>query len=283
MAHLRRLVRAGEVSADSADAAFSLAQQLAAAYPDDAAVRALGLEAQARYERYHGPVASGPLSPAEFAALRGDMLGALGAKGMLPAIPAVAPVEAAVPVAAARTAVAAYLHYPPEMAMLVAQQTALVRRAFRGVRGRQYYPMIERVFARHRLPAELKYVALIESGLNPHAVSSAGAGGLWQLMPDTGRDFGLDSLGIRDPARATEAAARFLGRLHRQFRGDWQLALAAYNAGPGRVQQIVAAHERRLGRYPTYWDIHAALPRETQLYVPRFIGAVTVFEGGRTS
>ena len=90
-------------------------------------------------------------------------------------------------------------------------------------------------------------------------------------MPATAAEFGLDSLTVADPAASTEAAARYLRQLRRMFRGDLQLALAAYNCGPGRVQRLVRDHRRRTGDYPTFWDLHDALPDETQQYVPRFI------------
>jgi membrane-bound lytic murein transglycosylase D len=197
-----------------------------------------------------------------------------------------APVPAAAAAAAAalaRAAVPVHLAVPPGAEPLVEAQARIVERRFAGVRRRtrHYFPMIERTLGRRGLPDDLKYVAVIESALNPEAESHAGAAGLWQFMPETAADFGLDSLTVRDPARATDAAARFLGRLHRMFRGDWQLALAAYNSGPGRVSRIVRAFETETGRYPTFWDIHAELPRETQDYVPRFIAVARWFEPPR--
>lgn len=176
----------------------------------------------------------------------------------------------------------AHLFVPEGSEALVAAQAAVVRRRFGGVgrRGRQYFPMIERALRRRRLPADLKYVALIESALDPGATSPAGAAGLWQFMPETAADFGLDSLGVRDPARATDAAARYLERLGRAFNGDWQLALAAYNGGWGRVQRLVDDHRRRTGTAPTFWDIQHDLPAETRAYVPRFI-AVAAHYGSR--
>ncbi|HEX8387236.1 MAG TPA: lytic transglycosylase domain-containing protein [Rubricoccaceae bacterium] len=187
---------------------------------------------------------------------------------------------AAVP---ARAAVAGHLFVPAGSEALVGRQTSVVQRRFGSVgrRGARYFPMIERALRRRGLPADLKYVAVIESALNPNAVSSAGAAGLWQFMPDTAADFGLDSLGVRDPARATDAAVRYLERLHRAFGGDWQLALAAYNCGPGRVRRLVDAHRARTGRTPTFWDLHGALPAETRDYVPRFIAVAQHFGSGR--
>lgn len=172
----------------------------------------------------------------------------------------------------------AHLFVPDAAEALVEQQKAVVERRFRGVqrRGRRYFPMIERALARRGLPADLKYVALIESALDPAATSGAGAAGLWQFMPATAAGFGLDSSGVRDPARSTAAAVRYLAQLHRQF-GDWQIALAAYNCGPGRVARLVRAHRTRTGKAPTFWDLHASLPAETRDYVPRFIAAAEHF------
>lgn len=173
-----------------------------------------------------------------------------------------------------------HLAVPLHAESLVDEQFAVARRNFSGMgrRTQRYFPMIERTLARRGLPDELKYVAVIESALNPDAESHAGASGLWQFMPETGAEFGLDSLTVLDPARATDAAARYLKRLHRQFRGDWQLAIAAYNSGPGRVGRLVQAYQSEHGSYPTFWDIHADLPRETQDYVPRFIAVTRMFE-----
>lgn len=173
-----------------------------------------------------------------------------------------------------------HLFVPVGAEALVEQQVGVVRRHFGSVQGRarRTFPMIERALRRRGLPDDLKYVAVIESALDPDAVSPAGAAGLWQFMPATAADFGLDSLGVRDPARATDAAVRYLDRLGRAFNGDWQLALAAYNCGPSRVRRLVDAHRARTGTpAPTFWDIHDALPAETRAYVPRFIAAAAHF------
>lgn len=172
-------------------------------------------------------------------------------------------------------------YYPEDAASVMAAEAAVARRHFGGARrrARSYFPMIERALARHGLPEDLKYVAVVESALNPLAVSHAGAEGLWQFMPATQSDYGLDSLSVRDPAQATTAAARYLRALGRMFDGDWQLALAAYNSGPGRVQRIARAYEAETGREATFWDIRDRLPRETQAYVPRWI-AVADWMGG---
>ena len=168
----------------------------------------------------------------------------------------------------------------PATAMpLVEAQQRLVQRRFGGTARLQqrYFPAIEKALARQELPVELKYVALIESGLDVEAVSKVGARGIWQIMPETAGDFGLDSMDVHDPVRATPAAVLYLDRLHRMFDGDWLLALAAYNAGPGRVFSAVRDFERIVGRKPTYWEVRHRLPSETQEYVPRFIATVRYF------
>lgn len=142
-------------------------------------------------------------------------------------------------------------------------------------RAETYFPMIEHILAEENVPDELKYLALVESGLNPYAYSHASASGLWQFVADTGRRYGLtidpwvDER--RDPEKATRAAARHLRDLHELFGGDWHLALAGYNLSPGVVKREMAKAERYLGRTPTYWDIYDNLPEETRNYVPLFI------------
>lgn len=139
-----------------------------------------------------------------------------------------------------------------------------------------YLPMIEEVFAWEGLPREIAYLAFVESGYNWRALSPAGAVGLWQFMGATARLAGLHvSMWIDerlDPYRSTVAAARYLKHLYEEF-GDWLMAIAAYNCGPGHVR-------RALGRVSrdtvTFWDIQRYLPRETQLFVPRFIAAVII-------
>lgn len=136
-----------------------------------------------------------------------------------------------------------------------------------------YFPLFEKTLARYGLPDELKYLAIIESGLNPRAVSRARAVGLWQFMAATGKYYGLDNNFYvderMDPAMATDAACRYLRDLHRIF-NDWELALAAYNAGPGNVRRAI----RRSGNKKNFWDIYPYLPRETRSYVPQFVAMV---------
>ncbi len=133
-----------------------------------------------------------------------------------------------------------------------------------------YFPIFEKYLAKYNMPDELKYLSIIESALNPRAVSRASAVGLWQFMSPTGKYYGLhhdwyidDRM---DPDKATDAACRYLKDLHRMF-GDWELALAAYNTGPGNVKRAI----RKSGYQKTFWDIYNYLPRETRSYVPQFV------------
>jgi membrane-bound lytic murein transglycosylase D len=133
-----------------------------------------------------------------------------------------------------------------------------------------YFPMFEQHLKQYGLPDELKYLAIVESGLNPRAVSRARAVGLWQFIGSTGRQMGLRTDGFTDdrmdPEKATDAACRFLMQLHGMFH-DWELALAAYNSGPGTVRRAL----RRAGYKRGFWEIYPHLPRETRAYVPQFV------------
>lgn len=135
-----------------------------------------------------------------------------------------------------------------------------------------YFPIFEAALKRYDLPPELKYLAIVESGLNTRALSKSGAVGLWQFMGPTGRDFKLNQDKYTDermdPYKATEAACRYLRFLYNQF-SDWELALAAYNCGPGSIRRTMA---RTGGR--TFWEIYNALPQETRSYVPQFTAVV---------
>lgn len=146
---------------------------------------------------------------------------------------------------------------------------------FRIILGLQdyYFPMIEDIFGSYDLPSELKYMAVIESALNPNAVSKAGATGLWQFMYSTGRMYGLTVNSVlderRDPVKSTHAAARYLKDLYSIYK-DWILVIAAYNCGPGNVNKAIA----RSGNKKDYWDIYYRLPRETRGYIPQFVAAL---------
>ena len=133
-----------------------------------------------------------------------------------------------------------------------------------------YFPMFEEELDRYNLPIEFKYLAIVESALNPIAVSRSGAGGLWQFMYPTGKMFGLNQDSYtderKDPYESTKAACKYVKYLYGMF-GDWQMVLAAYNCGPGTVNKAI----RRSGGKKTYWEIRPYLPLETQNYVPAFI------------
>ncbi|MFB6249853.1 MAG: LysM peptidoglycan-binding domain-containing protein [Salinibacter sp.] len=141
-----------------------------------------------------------------------------------------------------------------------------------------YGPMIDHILAEEGVPKELKYLAMAESGLNPRARSWAGAVGMWQFMPSTGRRYGLSINAWvderRDPEKATRAAARHLRDLYEEF-GDWHLAMAAFNCGAGCVRRAV---RRADAKDPTYWDAYDYLPRETRGYIPMFIAAAHIMQ-----
>ncbi|MFI3259381.1 MAG: transglycosylase SLT domain-containing protein [Rikenellaceae bacterium] len=140
-------------------------------------------------------------------------------------------------------------------------------------RSSAYFPDIEEALIKAGLPIELRAMAIIESALNAKAVSASGASGLWQFMPATGAGYGLEINSLVDercdPAKSTVAACRFMADLYRMY-GDWTLAIAAYNCGPGNVNKAIARSGLKEG---TFWDIYYYLPTETRGYVPAFIGA----------
>ena len=140
-----------------------------------------------------------------------------------------------------------------------------------------YFPMFEGELDNHDIPLEIKYLSIVESALKPRAKSRVGATGLWQFMFGTGKEYGLDVSSYvderSDPIKSTEAASKYLARLYRIF-GDWDLALAAYNSGPGNVTKAI----RRSGGYQNYWNIRHNLPRETAGYLPAFLATMYIFE-----
>ncbi|QIA09767.1 lytic transglycosylase domain-containing protein [Draconibacterium halophilum] len=140
-----------------------------------------------------------------------------------------------------------------------------------------YFPIFEETLDKYDMPLEIKYLAIIESALNPTARSRVGANGLWQFMYGTARSMKLEITSFvderRDPVKATDAAARYLSKLHDIY-GNWHLAIAAYNCGPGNVNRAI----RRSGGKRNYWEIYYRLPRETRGYVPAFIAATYAFE-----
>ncbi|NGY36726.1 LysM peptidoglycan-binding domain-containing protein [Flavobacterium sp. XN-5] len=140
-----------------------------------------------------------------------------------------------------------------------------------------YFPMFEEAFAKGNVPLEIKYLSIVESALNPKAVSRMGATGLWQFMYHTGKQYNLkiDSYVDErsDPLKSTAAAAKYMSNMYAVF-GDWELVLASYNSGPGNVSKAI----RRSGGKQSYWDIRKYLPKETQGYVPAFLATMYLYE-----
>lgn len=140
-----------------------------------------------------------------------------------------------------------------------------------------YFPLFEQELDIAQIPLEIKYLSIVESALNPKARSRVGATGLWQFMYSTGKMYGLQVSSYvderQDPIESTQAATKYLSKLYDIF-GDWDLALAAYNSGPGNVNKAI----RRSGGYRNYWNIRPFLPRETAGYVPAFIATMYIFE-----
>ncbi len=140
-----------------------------------------------------------------------------------------------------------------------------------------YFPLFEQELDNYDIPLEMKYLAIVESALNPRARSHVGATGLWQFMYGTGKQYDLDVSSYvderSDPIKSTEAACKFLSQLYDIY-DDWDLALAAYNSGPGNVNKAI----RRSGGYKNYWNIRRYLPRETAGYVPAFLATMYLFE-----
>ncbi len=139
-----------------------------------------------------------------------------------------------------------------------------------------YFPMFEHYLTLHGLPSDLKYLSVVESALDPNALSRSGAVGLWQFMPPTGKEMGLRISSTiddrKDPHKSTEAALKYLAKQYKRF-GSWELALAAYNGGPGRVNRAI-----KRGRSKNFWRITKYLPKETRNYVPAFIAASYISE-----
>ncbi|WP_258848545.1 lytic transglycosylase domain-containing protein [Polaribacter sp. WD7] len=144
-------------------------------------------------------------------------------------------------------------------------------------RAKYYFPMFEQYLDQYDIPLEMKYLAIVESALRPRAKSRVGASGMWQFMYGTGKQFDLKVSSYVDerynPVKATIAACKYLSQLFKIF-GDWDLALAAYNSGPGNVTKAI----KRSGGYKNYWNIRPYLPRETAGYVPAFYATMYIFE-----
>lgn len=144
-------------------------------------------------------------------------------------------------------------------------------------KAKYYFPMFEQYLDQYDIPLEMKYLAIVESALKPRARSRVGASGLWQFMYGTGKQFDLKVSSYVDerynPVKSTIAACKYLSQLYKIF-GDWDLALAAYNSGPGNVSKAI----KRSGGYKNYWNIRPFLPRETAGYVPAFYATMYIFE-----
>ncbi|HWS61059.1 MAG TPA: LysM peptidoglycan-binding domain-containing protein [Flavobacterium sp.] len=140
-----------------------------------------------------------------------------------------------------------------------------------------YFPMFEEALAAKNVPLEIKYLAIVESALNPKAVSRMGATGLWQFMYHTGKQYNLkiDSYVDErsDPLKSSEAAVEYMSKMYAIF-GDWDLVLASYNSGPGNVSKAI----RRSGGQQNFWNIKKHLPKETQGYVPAFLATMYIYE-----
>ncbi|MCB0558232.1 MAG: transglycosylase SLT domain-containing protein [Lewinellaceae bacterium] len=139
-----------------------------------------------------------------------------------------------------------------------------------------YFPLMEEYLSKRNMPDKLKYLSVVESALYPHGVSRVGAVGLWQFMPETGKEYGLEINEFvderKDPNKSTQAALDYLSRQYMKY-GDWALALAAYNSGSGRVSRAI-----KRGRSKNFWRIRRYLPRETRNYVPAYIAATYMME-----
>jgi membrane-bound lytic murein transglycosylase D len=140
-----------------------------------------------------------------------------------------------------------------------------------------YFPLFEEKLSKYNLPLEIKYLAIVESALQPKAKSKVGAGGLWQFMPATGKQYKLNITTYvderHDPIKSTEAACHYMMNMYAIF-GDWSLVLASYNCGPGNVSKAI----RRSGGKTDYWEIRKYLPKETANYVPAFLATMYIYE-----
>jgi membrane-bound lytic murein transglycosylase D len=170
------------------------------------------------------------------------------------------------------------INYTNEVGRRIRDYTINYRVAGERILGRVdlFFPLFEQEIAKRNLPEELKYIAIVESNLDPMAYSHAGAAGLWQFIKSTGRMQGLKIDKYiderRDPEKSTKAALDYLSDLYTQF-GDWTLAIAAYNCGPGNVKKAI-----RRGNSTDFWKIRKHLPNETQKYVPRIIAAMYLMQ-----
>ncbi|MDB4297483.1 transglycosylase SLT domain-containing protein [Flavobacteriaceae bacterium] len=171
------------------------------------------------------------------------------------------------------------ISYNPELEHLIKEYLKYRRRYYPAMMARAsyYLPMFENELAAREIPLEIKYLPIVESALKPRAKSRVGATGLWQFMYQTGQQFDLKISSYvderQDPIKATKAASKYLEQLYHRF-GSWDLALAAYNSGPGNVSKAI----RRSGNHTNYWNIRPFLPRETANYVPAFYATMYIME-----
>ncbi|MCK5537665.1 MAG: LysM peptidoglycan-binding domain-containing protein [Bacteroidales bacterium] len=172
-----------------------------------------------------------------------------------------------------------HVTYNPDLERLIKTYLKTRQKALANLlaKSKYYFPLFEEKLDQYDIPLEMKYLAIVESALRPKARSRVGATGLWQFMYPTGRQYGLDVSSYvderQDPMLATEAACKYLADLYTIF-NDWDLALAAYNSGPGNVNKAI----RRSGGNKNYWNIRTFLPRETASYVPIFYATLYLFE-----
>lgn len=165
------------------------------------------------------------------------------------------------------------VRYNSEIGELIKRYVVIGSKEAEGMLGRtsMYFPIFEHYLRVYQLPEELKYLPMVESTLRPEVRSVAGAAGLWQFVPTSGRHFGLQMDNVvderMDPYRSTEAAVKLLSELYKTF-GDWSLVLVAFNAGSGRVQKAI-----RSAKSKDYWQVSKFLPRESRKYLPAFIAA----------
>lgn len=171
------------------------------------------------------------------------------------------------------------LEYNPELERLIKSYLKTRSKYYPKMmaRAKYYFPMFEATLDKYDIPLEIKYLAVVESALNPRAKSWVGATGIWQFMYQTGKQFGLDISSYvderQDPVKSADAACKYLESLYKSF-NDWDLALAAYNSGPGNVSKAI----RRSGGHRNYWNIRPFLPRETAGYLPAFYATMYIFE-----
>ena len=172
-----------------------------------------------------------------------------------------------------------HISYNQELERLIKRYLKTRPKALSNLMGKAkyYFPLFEEKLDKYDMPLEIKYLAIVESALRPKARSRVGASGLWQFMYQTGKQYGLNVSSYidqrQDPILATEAACKYLVDLYAIF-DDWDLALAAYNSGPGNVNKAI----RRSGGNKNYWNIRPYLPRETASYVPIFYATMYLFE-----